>query len=271
MPLIRRIVSTVLSLSLLAFSSPTHAAEKQTVRVGVRETQADLQRNFGGVVSHLASSDSFEFAFMTFDDYDALYEAFKAGTVDLALVGAVKYAEAHFETGAIPIVAEGGMVRSMIVVRNDSPIKDIKGLTGKAFAMGYEGSTSTHLMPLLLLSKHLMKASDLGRIDFVGSDQDKLVEQVLSGSVDAGSIVESVFDRYRDRVRAIETSEPFPGGPLIAHKNADPKLIEAVRRLFLSYKPVPGQRFGGGAIAVTNSDFNQIRFLCKVVLGKSYV
>jgi phosphate/phosphite/phosphonate ABC transporter binding protein len=271
MSLFKGITSTVLSLAILALSVPISAAGKETIRVGVREKKADLRKNFGGVVSHLESSESYEFSFVTFDDYDALYEAFKAREVDLALVGAVKYAEAHYETGAIPIVAEGGMVRSMIVVPNDSPISNIKGLTGKSFAMGYEGSTSTHLMPLLLLSKNLVKESDLSRVEFVGSDQDRIVEQILSGSVDAGSIVESVFDRYKDKVRAIETSEPFPGGPLIAHKDTDSKLIEAVRKLFLSYKPVPGQRFGGGAIAVTNADFNQIRFLCKVVLGKSYV
>jgi len=267
----RAITALALSALTIGLCLPADGADKQTIRVGVTEKKAELQRNFGGVISHLQTSPDYAFEFVTFDDYDALYAAFKNRSVELALVGSVKYAEAHFETGAVPIVAEGGMVRSMIIVANESPIRDTKSLKGKAFAMGYKGSTSTHLMPLLLLSKNQLKESDLGRVEFVGSDQDQIVERVLSGAVDAGSIVESVFDRFKDRVRAIETSDPFPGGPLIAHKDADPKLVEAVRRLFLSYKPVPGQRFAGGAVAVTNADFNQIRFLCKVVLGKSYV
>ena len=208
---------------------------------------------------------------MLYPSYDALYDAFKASEVDLALVGAVKYAEAHYETGAIPIISEGGMIRSMIVVKPDSPIKDLKDLAGKTFAMGYEGSTSTHLMPLLLLSKNLVKESDLGKVEFVGSDQEKIVDRVLSGGADAAGVVESVFEEHKNELRAVETSDPFPGSPLIAHKDANPTLIEAVRKLFLSYKPVEGQRFAKGAIAVTNADFNQIRFLCKVVLGKSYI
>lgn len=267
-----RIVSRtlVLSLALVLISSPA-VADKVTVRVGLTTDKGNLQASFGGIINHLQTSDEYSFVVTTYDSYDTLYDAFKGKKVDLALVGAVKYAEAHFETKAVPIIAEGGMTRSMIVVRNDSPIRDVKSLAGKTFAMGYEGSTSTHLMPLLLMSKHRIKETDLGKVEFVGANQDEIVDRVLSGKVDAASIVESVFDRFKDRLRAVETSDPFPGGPLIAHKDADPKLIEAVRKLFLSYKPVPGQRFSGGAIAVTNADFNQIRFLCKVVLGKSYV
>jgi len=266
----RRRFALVLALAFALFPAAMTSA-KETVRIGLTVKKEHLRNDFGGILDHLATSDAYDFQVSTFPDYDALYEAFKAKKVDLALLGAVKYAEAHYETGALPIIAEGGMVRSMIIVSNDSPIKNIKGLVGKSFAMGYEGSTSTHLMPLLLLSKSLVKESDLGRVDFVGSDQDKIVEQVLSGKDDAAGIVESVFEQYKDKVRAIETSEPFPGGPLVAQKGTDPALIEAVRKLFLSYKPVAGQRFSGGAIAVTNADFNQIRFLCKVVLGKSYV
>jgi phosphonate transport system substrate-binding protein len=264
-------IAVVLSLLFVFFSPIAPAAEKQTVRLGLTEKRETLRSSFGGILDHLKTSDAYAFEITAFPDYDSLYEAFKAGKIDLALVGAVKYAEAHFETGAIPVIAEGGMVRSVIIVRKDSAITDLKGVVGGTFAMGYEGSTSTHLMPLLLLSKNLVKESDLGKVQFVGADQHKIVEHVLSGKADAAGVVESVFDEYRGKLRAIETSDPFPGSPLIAHKDADPALIEAVRKLFLSYKPVEGQRFSSGAIAVTNTDFNQIRFLCKVVLGKSYV
>lgn len=271
MSLSRITFTFVLSLVVLLFPSVADAGDKQSVRLGLTEKKENLQSSFGGILKHLETSGEYTFVVSTFNDYESLYEAFKAGKVDLALVGAVKYAEAHYETGAIPIIAEGGMTRSMVIVRNDSSIKEVKSLTGRTFAMGYEGSTSTHLMPLLLLSKSLVKESDLARVAFIGADQDKIVDEVLSGRADAAGIVESVFEKYKDRVRALETSDPFPGGPLIAGKNADPKMIEAVRKLFLSYRPVAGQRFAGGAIAVTNADFNQIRFLCKVVLGKSYV
>jgi phosphonate transport system substrate-binding protein len=266
-----RAVTILVSLvvSLLPFAS--RAADKQTVRLGLTEKKATLQSSFGGILDHLKSSSSIEFVVTAYDDYDQLYAAFKEKKIDLALVGAVRYVEARSETGAIPVIAEGGMARSVIVVRTDSPIKDVKSLAGKTFAMGYEGSTSTHLMPLLLLSKHRVKESDLNRIDFIGADHEKIVNQVLSGKSDAGAVVETVYERHKDTLRALETSDPFPGSPLMARKDADPAMIEEVRKVFLSYRPVPGQRFHSGAIAVTNTDYNQIRFLCKVVLGKTYL
>lgn len=266
-----RAVAVLVSFLVPLFPLAADAADKTTLRMGVTEKKATLQSSFGGLLDHLKSSDSFDFVVTAYDDYDQLYAAFRERRIDLALVGAVKYVEARSETGAIPVIAEGGMTRSVIVVKADSPIREVRSLAGKTFAMGYEGSTSTHLMPLLLLSKHRVKESDLGKIDFIGADHDKIVSQVLSGKADAAAIVETVFERYKDKLRALETSDPFPGSPLMAHKDADPAMIEGVRKVFLSYKPVPGQRFYGGAIAVTNADFNQIRFLCKVVLGKTYL
>jgi len=124
---------------------------------------------------------------------------------------------------------------------------------------------------LLLLSKNLGKQTDLGKAQFIGADQDKLIGRVISGEFDAGGVVESVFERFKDKVRVIEQSDPFPGGPLIARKETPAAMVEALRKLFTSYKPIPGERFGKGATAVKDADFNQVRFLCKVVLGKNYV
>ena len=263
---------TLVSLLLCSvIGTSLFAAERQILRMGLAGTPEAVERSFGAILAHLETSEDYRFEITTYSNYDVLYAAFKAAEIDLALVGSVKYAEARHETGAIPIIAEGGMVRSMIVVKLDSPIKTVRDLQGKAFGMGYEGSTSTHLIPLLLLSKNRLEKDSLGSIEFLGTNQDDIVEAIVSGNVDAAGIVEPVFDRFRDKVRAIETSDPFPGAPLITHKGADPKLIETIRKLFLSYKPVEDQRFAGGAIAVTDADFNQIRFLCKIVLGKSYL
>lgn len=48
---------------------------------------------------------------------------------------------------------------------------------------------------------------------------------------------------------------------------------ETVRALFVSYKPSAAnesKHFGHGALAVTDADYNRIRFLCKVLFNKMY-
>lgn len=262
----------LLAFTLALLAVPQEALAKQKLGLGLTgKSRAEVDKTFAGLLAHLNSSPEFEFEISTFQTYEASYAALKAKKVDVVLIGAVLYVEARHEIGAVPIVAEGSANRSMIVVRKDSPIKSAKELKGKSFAFGYDGSTSTHLIPLLLLSKNLVKQGELGKTEFLGADQDKLIARVVAGEFDAGGVVESVYDRFKDKVRAIETSDPFPGGPLVARKEMPAATVEALRKLFTSYKPVAGERFGKGATAVKDTDFNQVRFLCKVVLGKTYV
>lgn len=269
--------SLVRAFALLAFTLalvavPQAALAKQKLGIGLTgKSRAEVDKTFAGIIAHLNASPEFEFEISTFPNYEASYQALKAKKVDVVVIGAVLYVEAHHEIGAVPIVAEGSAVRSMIVVKKDSPIKSAKELKGKSFAFGYDGSTSTHLIPLLLLSKNLVKQNELGKTEFVGADQDKLVARIVAEEFDAGGVVESVYERYKDRIRAIETSDALPGGPLVARKDMPARTVEALRKLFMSYKPVAGERYSKGATAVKDADFNQVRFLCKVVLGKTYV
>ncbi len=266
----KRLIFVAVVVGLLVAPGSVLAAQKIMFGVMAKD-RAEADKTFAGLFAHLNASQDVTFEISTYPSYEDVYSALKAKKVDVALIGAVLYAQAHYEIGAQPIIAEGGMIRSMIVVRKGSPIKDVKELKGKSFAFGYDNSTSTHLIPLLLLSKSLIKQADLGKTAFIGSDQNKIVAKVVSGEYDAAGLVEPVFNENKDKLRAIETSDPFPGSPLVARKDADPRMLDSLRRLFLSYKPVAGQRFAKGAIAVTDGDFNQVRFLCKVVLGKSYI
>jgi len=266
-----RIVAIAFFVALtIVVSQPLFAKQKLGLAF-TGKSQAEVDKTFAGMIAHLRSSPAFDFEISSYPTYEESYAALKAKKVDLIVIGAVLYVEAHHESGAVPIVAEGSAVRSMIVVKKDSPIKSVKELKGKSFAFGYDGSTSTHLIPLLLMSKGLVKQADLGKTQFVGADQEKIVAKLLAGEVDACGVVENVFEKYKDRIRALDTSDPFPGGPLVARKEMPAATIEALRKLFTSYKPVAGERFSKGATVAKDGDFNQVRFLCKVVLGKNFV
>lgn len=267
----KRSLASLFAIAMSLFTVSAFAAPR-TVRLGVTsKTPAETEQNFGTLIKYLATSPDLKFDVSAYPTYEALYDAFKQNKVDLALVGAVKYVEAHHEIGAIPVVSEGGMIRTVIVVPKASPIKTAAELKGKRFAFGYQDSTSTHLFPLLLLSKNHIKENDLGSASFAGHDQQKLVDNLLAGQADATAVVESVYRRNQAKLRVLEASAPFPGGPVIAHKNADPSLVAAVQKLFVGFKNPGGVRFMDGSIPIKDADFNQVRFLCKVLYGKSYI
>lgn len=268
---------SLFAVAVLLSASTLSAAPKRTLTLATAEgrTPGAATSEFAGVVAHLNASPDLVVNVKTFPTYDAAYDAFKQGKADLLMCGSVKYVEAHHETKAIPVVAEAPKLQeSVIVVPKNSPLKTVADLKGKKFAFGYDGSTSTHLMPLLLLSKAGLSATDLGKHDFLGTEQEKIVAAVAIGPYDAGAVTGSVFDAHKDALRALERSEPFPGATLVAHADADPHFLRALRERFLSYKPTGAQvkeRFGHGAAAVADADYNKVRFLCKVLFKKTYL
>jgi phosphonate transport system substrate-binding protein len=267
----KRLVLTVAAVTMLAASAQ---AARHPLTLGVIDgtTEKTMVAEMQPVLSHLQSSPTVDVRLQTFPSHDAIYAALKAGKIDLAFLGAVKYVEAHEEIGAIPLVAEGQKVRSYIVVPAGSPIKSPAELKGKTFGFGYPDSTTTHLIPLLLLSKHGVRKEDV-QGTFVGNWPQKIIDELLAGKFAAAPASEYTFNKNRSKLRAIETSEPFAGPPIVARKGLDAKTTEHVRGLFLSYKPAAADRsahFGSGVTAVTDEDYNRIRFLCKVLFGKTY-
>ncbi len=259
---------------LIGFLLAASASAKQTVILGVNEgsTPGQMAREMSAVVAHLNTSPKIEIAMKVYPNHDALVQALRDGKVDLAFLGAVKYVEAHYELGATPLVQEGTAVRSAIAVAPKSPITSVEQLKGKRFAFGYSDSTTTHLIPVLLLSKHGLKEKDLV-VTFAGHQPQKIVDDMLAGRYDACAVSDYVYEHNKSRLRILEESEPFAGPPIVARKGLSEAIADEVRRMFLAYKPpveASLQHFGHGATAVTDADYNRIRFLMKVVFNKMY-
>jgi phosphate/phosphite/phosphonate ABC transporter binding protein len=256
-----------LSLAAATLAPPLAVQAKETVTLGYSG------RDVAPVVQHLNASPLLQVQAVAFANDDALYEALRAGKVDLAFLGAVRYVQAHHEFGALPVVADGKASRGVIVVPAPSPLTSAKQLRGKRIAFGYENSTTTYLIPLLLLSKNGLQPEDV-KGTFAGHQPQALVDRMLAGEFDACAVSEVTLAANKAKLRVLERSEPFPGPPLVARKGFSAAAAAEIRRRMPSYKPPagsPNQRFSDGAVAIGDADYNRIRFLCKVVLKKSYL
>jgi phosphonate transport system substrate-binding protein len=271
----KAIAALGLAVALSLVAVPSSAADKQVIRIGVAEGKGkqNAAESFGPFLEQMnAASPAYAFQMVVFDDGDKQYDALKTGKVDVAFLGPATYAKAHYEFKAEPLVAEAGDLRSMLVVAKNSPIKTVEELRGKTLALGYDGSTTTHLLPMLLLSKHDMKSSDLGKVVFIGDQTKKIVDAVLSGSAAAGGVSDTLYHAHEKELRVLETSEALPGATLVANPKLGAKATKDLRALFVKYVPAAGaQRFPKGAVAVTDATYNRVRFLCKVVLGRMYL
>lgn len=267
-----RIATTFVLTLLLSLSTVAAENGRQTLKIGVAEgkgkqTAAD---SFAPFLKQMNTSPKYAFEMVVFEDGEKQYEALRRGVVDLAFLGPAPYVKAHHEFKAVPVAAEAGELRSLLVVSKSSPIRSVEALRGKTLALGYEGSTTTHLLPMLLLSKHHLKSEDM-RLTFVGDQTKKIVDAILDGTAVAGGISETLYAAHKDELRVLETSEPLPGALMVAHPRVSPNVVKDLRALFEKYVPTPASpRFPKGAVAVTDETYNRVRFLCKVVLGRTY-
>ena len=289
----RRLASSLLLFGVvLSLGAPLRAAEKQLIRVGLniqgvlRSGDAVAANNdpITHWVAHLNTSPAYRFEVVGLDSAEDVYDALKAHKIDIGRFGPMYYVKANFEFDAVPLVVQKEELVSVLVVKTGSPVKKVADLSGRKIALGYKNSTTSHLVPLLLLSKGQLTRGLVTEdpaaakadpkkvlVDFVGG-HDKVAAEVLSGRADAGGMNASEYGRNRKTLRILDSSEPFPGTPIVAHPSPSAAARSEIVRLATSYVP-PNQDgpFGKGFSVVRDADFNKVRFLCQVVLGVKYL
>ncbi len=250
------------------------ADAKTPLKLGVTEgaSKGVMAAEMAPVMKHLNTSAEYAFELKVFPTQDDLSRALRAGEVHLALIGALKYVDAHQQIGAVPIVSEGATGRSVILVPRNSPFQSVEQLKGKRFAFGYPDSTMTYLIPMLILSKYGIHKGDI-QSTFVGHHAQDLIDQMLAGKFDACAVSEYIFDKNKAKVRILEASDRFPGPAIVSRGDLQQATAAAIRDLFVKYKAAQAdenRRFGRGAVPTADADYNRIRFLAKVLLDKTY-
>lgn len=153
------------------------------------------------------------------------------------VIGANKYGIKYLASG----VNKEGDPRyySMIIVKPDSPIQDVKDIKEKCFAFGSKMSTQGHLIPRKMLEHAGITLEDLDNYIYTGSHIN-VAKAVLNGECDAGGIQDILANRLvsEGKVRIIKISEPYPTS-LIAYNSAvDGNIVEAVRSALLAFEPM---------------------------------
>ncbi|GBD96548.1 phosphate-import protein PhnD precursor [bacterium BMS3Abin06] len=152
------------------------------------------------------------------------------------VIGANKYGIKYLASG----VNKEGDPRyySMIIVKPDSPIQDVRDIKGKCFAFGSKMSTQGHLIPRKMLEDAGITLEDLSSYIYTGSHIN-VAMAVLNGECDAGGIQDILANRLvsKGKIRIIKISEPYPTS-LIAYNSAvDSRIVEAVRSALLAFEP----------------------------------
>jgi phosphonate transport system substrate-binding protein len=180
-------------------------------------------------------------------DNHEMIDFLKRGIVDL--VSETPLSALHFveEAGATIILRERRMgrdeYRSVILVREDSPIRSLTDLAGHRIAYEDAGSTTAFLLPLAAIKRAGLRTVAIddatappveGAVSYFFARSEKSILTAVSrGVADAGAMSDENWQDFRhdkpgpaSELRVLHQSEPVPRafvmtGPLLTQKQRD--------------------------------------------------
>jgi phosphonate transport system substrate-binding protein len=235
---------TVLIVAI-ATASFSFAAEQPVFKVGfdVRNTQLEDAKQYQPFLYYLARATGYRFEIRFSKNGEYIADLLGTGKMDFAFIGAHTYLEAREKYGVIPLVrginSQGkAEYQSAIVVKNNSPLKNIVELRGKRFAFGSQASTQGHLIPLIELAEHGLSVKDLASYGFTGSHRN-CAKAVAKGEFDAGGMQDQLAKEYAAEgiLKVIHMSSFYPSSGVAANKKVPVDVLKRVKQAFIDFQP----------------------------------
>lgn len=244
-----------------------------------------MYQKYQPLMNYLTQNTPYSFELKLSKDYRDIIDFLKTNKVQVALLGGVTYLEAKKEFDATPILKPVGVdgkpfYRCVFITRDSNKdIKSLSDLKGKSVAFASKLSTSGNLAPIY----HLYTEAGISLNDLAVHTNlkyhDSVAREVLRGSFDAGAVIDSVAQRFKDKgLRVISGSEEVPGLPIVVRSDVSPGLVDAIKKALLSldYKNPEHRKmmeqwdeeFRYGFVEAKDSDYDSIRKMISYLSGK---
>ncbi|MEC4885824.1 MAG: PhnD/SsuA/transferrin family substrate-binding protein [Scytonema sp. PMC 1070.18] len=190
-------------------------------------------------------------------------ERIKEGTWSLVFAppGLAALAMARYQYSAIFSLTDIGNLNSLLVVRQDSSIREVKDLQNKNVALGQPGSATGYYLPL-----YNLYGLTLAGIEFAPTPKTTL-EWVEKGKVAAGAVSNEQFNLYSPQLgtnlfRVLPTdTQNVPSGVVLVGPSVDRNRQEFIRRIMRTAPSIVTQQAG----YLPNGQLPDYRYMTSVV------
>lgn len=235
-----KLATIVLCCLLVVLEISALAIDKPLILFGVipRYNPLVMYKRYQPIMDYLTAETPYRFELKISRDYPESVRFLQEGVTQVSSLGDVTFAEASTRYHAIPILKplnKDGIpfYRSAIIVRADSPLKNIRDLRGKTMAFGSAHSTSGNLIPRYLLWDNGVRIQDLKRWENL-QHHDAVAKAILKGQFEAGAVKDVVAEKYQAHgLRILAWSAPIPAVPLVVRKDTPPEVVKALTAALL--------------------------------------
>jgi phosphonate transport system substrate-binding protein len=221
-----------------------------TVRIGVVSRFAPniIYAGYQPIMDYLNRHGTYRYELRLSTGYQDAVDRLQDGEVTASFLGAWITSRLDPEGPLFPLVAPMNAqgrseFHTVLVTRPGQPISRLEDLNRRRVALPSALSWSGNWLEAEGLPRAGLAVTDLDSIHHFAHHQT-VVWQVLRGHFDAGIVKESVADRYlSEGLVPVLRSEPYPGPPLVASRNAPAEVVSELTRLLLALNPRdPGDR-----------------------------
>jgi phosphonate transport system substrate-binding protein len=215
------------------------------------------------------------------DNYGEACDKFIYNQLDAAFFGSFSYALTHVKAGIEPIARPDyrgtSVYRGLIVVREDSSIKNVADMKGKRLALVHQATYAGYLYPLYYFKEHGINNLEayFSKIIFAGS-HDKTIFEILRGEADIATPKDLVYQRLikenpdlEKKLAVLAVSEPVPSNALCVSKGLNPglknKLKDALLNLSNDPEAAPVLESLGGATGFIETRDGDYRHLYDII------
>jgi phosphonate transport system substrate-binding protein len=255
------LVGAALALGTLSMAS----AQERVLSFGVlnQQSPAKTAELWNPILRYLADATGLQFQLKmgaTVQDTDAMMGR---GEFDLAFTNHSFQKEYD---GIYKVIARwaGPPIYGAIAVNADSPIRTLKGLSGKRIAFPSTGAFVAYAVPMAVLRAAAVPVRPV----FAGNQEGTLA-QLKAHQVDAAAVNSRFLTRYAAQqglqYREVFTSEAFADLPVIIHPRVPKAQADAIRNALLGMKRDPhaiamaeGSSFAGFE-AASDRDYDNAR------------
>lgn len=230
------------SLSLFVALPALSAAEVYSFSVAPQFERRMLFSIWQPVVDALEKQTGLRFQLVTSLSVNSYEDEVLKSQYDFIYINPYMMPTAARHAGYLPLVRDEKPLRGILVVRADSPLRQVAELNGKTLAV----PSISALGASLLLRAELERSHNVRLQPVVAKTHGSVFLHVINGLADAGGSVQKALSeqepRIRDNLRVLHETRGVPSHPVAAHKRVPPAVREQVRQAFIELSATPAGR-----------------------------